>query len=94
MELVEYCDKRFLDACDIGRGRVLRRAGGEVISGGSGGCAVVAGGEEMAGGEVAGEEPGDMMAVMVESFGKRRQNWGRTHPARMTIDVKPSPSSA
>lgn len=34
---VEYCDRRFLDACDIGRGSVLLRAGGEVMSGGSGG---------------------------------------------------------
>jgi hypothetical protein len=36
-EPVEYCDSRCLDAWDIGRGSVLLRAGGEVISGGSGG---------------------------------------------------------
>jgi hypothetical protein len=52
--VVEYCDKRFLEACDIGRGRLLLRAGGEVISGGSTGCAELAAGEDaMAGGEVA-----------------------------------------
>lgn len=41
MELVEYCDRRFLDACDIGRGRVDLRFGlgfeVDVIRGGSGG---------------------------------------------------------
>jgi hypothetical protein len=71
MELVvEYCDRRFLEACDMGRGRLLLRAGGgggggEVMSGGSAGCAVFAAGDGMAGGEVAGDEPGDMTAVMV-----------------------------
>lgn len=65
IELVEYCDRRFLDACDIGRGRVLLRAGGDVINGGRAGWAVAAAGGDMAGGEVAGEEPGDMMAVIV-----------------------------
>lgn len=65
MELVvEYCDRRFLEACDIGRGRVLLRAGGEVMSGGSAGCAELAAGGEMEGGEVAGDGLGDMMAVM------------------------------
>lgn len=66
--VVEYCDKRFLDACDIGRGRLLLRAGGEVMSGGSAGCEcgeAAAGGEMADGGEVAGDEPGDMTAVMV-----------------------------
>jgi hypothetical protein len=67
IELVEYCDKRFLDACDMGRGRVLLRNGGEVISGGSGGGVALAVCVVMAGGEVAGEEePGDMMAVMIQ----------------------------
>ncbi len=69
IELVEYCDKRFLDACDIGRGRMLLRAGGaggEVISGGRAGCDVFAAGEGITGGDVAGEELGDMIAVMIE----------------------------
>jgi hypothetical protein len=61
---VEYCDKRFLEACDMGRGKALLRAGGEVMIGVSAGCAVLAAGGEMAGGEVAGEEVGDMIAVM------------------------------
>ena len=64
IELVEYCDKRFLEACDMGRGRVLLRDGGEVINGGSGGCVAFAVWVVMAGGEVAGDEPGDMIAVM------------------------------
>lgn len=34
-EPVEYCDRRFFEACDIGLGAVERRLGGEVISGGS-----------------------------------------------------------
>ena len=66
MELaVEYCDKRFLETCDIGRDRLLLRAGGEVMSGGRAECAAFGAGDEMAGGEVAGDEPGDMTAVMV-----------------------------
>jgi len=64
IELVEYCDKRFLDAWDIGRGKVLLRDGGEVINGGSGGCDALGVCDEIAGGEVAGEEPGDIIAVM------------------------------
>ena len=70
IELVEYCDKRFLDACDMGRGSVLRRDGGEVINGGRGGCAALVVCEEITGGEVAGEEPGDMTAVMTEACGR------------------------
>lgn len=68
---VEYCDRRFLEACDIGRGRLLLRVvgGGLVISGGSAGCAVFETGEEMVGGEVAEDEPGDMTAVMVPRKG-------------------------
>lgn len=62
--VVEYCDRRFLEACDIGRGRVLLRAGGDVMSGGSAGCAEFAAGDEMAGGEVTGDELGDIIAVM------------------------------
>lgn len=71
MELaVEYCDRRFLEACDIGRGIWLLRAGGEVMRGGSAGSAALAfafaeAGEDMAGGDVAGDDPGDMNAVMV-----------------------------
>ena len=36
-ELVEYCDNLFFDAWEIGLCKVVRRAGGDVISGGSGG---------------------------------------------------------
>ena len=73
--VVEYCDRRFLEACDMGRGRLLLRAGGEVMSGGRAGCAEVPAGDERAGGEVAGEEPGDITAVMVR--GKARTDDGR-----------------
>jgi hypothetical protein len=54
-----------LDACDIGRGSVLLRVGGEVINGGSGGWLGFEDGDEIAGGDVAGVELGDIMAVMV-----------------------------
>jgi hypothetical protein len=80
--VVEYCDKRFLEACDMGRGRLVLRAGGDVMSGGRAGCAVFrAGGDEMAaGGEVAGDEPGDMTAVMVRAekatSTARNNQWG------------------
>ena len=79
MELAEYWDKRFLDACDIGRGRVLRRVAGEVMRGGSGGCAVAVAAEEMADGEVAGDEPGDMTAVMVGGFRVSQGDESRRH---------------
>ena len=65
-EPAEYCDRRFLDACDSGRGSVLRRGGGDVISGGRGGWLGFEVGEASAGGEVAGLEPGDMIAVIIE----------------------------
>jgi hypothetical protein len=66
IELVEYCDNRFFDACDIGRGRVDLRLGfgGDVIRGGSGGWLGFAPGEAIAGGEAAGEVVGDMIAVI------------------------------
>jgi hypothetical protein len=73
MEAVEYCERRFLDACDMGRGIVVLRPGGDVMSGGSGGCVVFIAGGEMAGGDVAGEDPGDMTAVMaVVGWGEER----------------------
>lgn len=50
----------------MGRDNVLRRAGGDVISGGSGGWLAFEAGEMMAGGDVAaGGEVDDMTAVMV-----------------------------
>ena len=73
IEAVEYCERRFLDACDMGRGRVVLRPSGDVMSGGSGGCAVFKAGGEMAGGDVAGEDPDDMIAVMaVTRLGEER----------------------
>lgn len=64
IEVVEYWERRFLDACDMGRGSVVLRPGGDVMSGGSGGCAVLIAGGEMAGGDVAGDDACDMTAVM------------------------------
>lgn len=67
MEPVEYWDNLFLDTCDIGRGITDRREGGEVIKGGNEGWFGFA--EEgcdriTAGGEVAGDEPEDMIAAI------------------------------
>lgn len=68
-ELVEYCDNLFLEACDIGRGRVdlLFGFGGDVIKGGRGGWFGLDPGDDTAGGEelVAGEDVGDMTAVIL-----------------------------
>jgi len=36
-ECCEYCDNRFLDAFELGRCRVDRQEGGDVIKGGNGG---------------------------------------------------------
>jgi hypothetical protein len=58
----------------MGRGKVVRREGGEVIRGGSGGWFGLDPGDEMAGGEVAGDDDGDMIAaIFVILFGKRRK---------------------
>jgi hypothetical protein len=70
MEPVEYCERRFLEACDIGLGNV-DRAGGVVISGGRAGCPEW---DETAGGEVAGDELEAMIAVMRK---ESRQGEGR-----------------
>lgn len=68
IEPVEYCDSLFLEACDIGRGSVDLREGGEVINGGSGGWFALDDGEVTAGGEVAGDELGDITAVILERW--------------------------
>lgn len=67
IEPVEYCDNRFLEACDIGRGIVdlLLGFGGDVMSGGRGGWFGLTPGDETGGGEVAGDEVGDMTAVIL-----------------------------
>jgi hypothetical protein len=66
IEPVEYCDNRFLDACDIGRGSVDLRGGGDVMRGGKGGWSVFEEGDDTTGGDVAGEVC-DMTAVIVEA---------------------------
>jgi hypothetical protein len=50
----------------MGRGSVDRRAGGEVIIGGSGGWLGFAPGDEMDGGDVAGDDDGDIIAVILQ----------------------------
>lgn len=69
-EPCEYCDNRFLDACemDMGRGGIADfRDCGEVMSGGNGGWLGLEVGELIAGGgEAAGDEAGDMTAVIFE----------------------------
>ena len=70
MELVEYCDNLFFDACEVGLCKVDRRAGGDVISGGKGGWFGFEDGEETGDGEVAGETVsivGDMTAAILAS---------------------------
>jgi hypothetical protein len=62
-EPVEYCDRRFLDAYDIGRGSVLLRPGGEVINGGSAGWLGFAPGEASAGDEFGDGDDGDMTSI-------------------------------
>lgn len=66
MEPAEYCDRRFLDACDIGRERVDLRFGfgGDVMRGCSGGWLGFAPGDVIAGGDVAGDDVGDITAVI------------------------------
>lgn len=62
-EPVEYWDNLFLDAWDIGRGIVVRRAGGEVMSGGREESPGFAEGDDMAD-ELAGDDMGDNTAVI------------------------------
>jgi hypothetical protein len=54
-----------LAAFDIGRGRVLRLVGGEVIKGGKGGWLGFDDGDDTTGGEVAGDEVDDIMMAVV-----------------------------
>lgn len=73
MEPVEYWDSLFLDRCDIGRGIVDRREGGDVIKGGSEGWFGFAEGDcdnTTAGGDVAGDEPEDMIVAI-----ERKMPW-------------------
>lgn len=48
----------------MGRGSVVRREGGEVMRGGRGGWFGLDPGDEMAGGDVAGDDDGDMIAAI------------------------------
>lgn len=61
-----------------------RRDGGEVISGGSAGWFALGFGggeaEEATGGEVAGEEAGDMTAVIVDCESPAQREWGSAQP--------------
>lgn len=93
IEVVEYWERRFLDACDMGRGSVVLRPGGpggdvmsgDVMSGGSGGCAVLIAGGEMAGGDVAGDDACDMTAVMaVVGWGEGARGRNAVLPVRGT----------
>lgn len=54
-----------MEACDMGRDRVLRRDGGDVMSGGSAGWLGFGDEEAAARGEEAGEEVVDITAVVV-----------------------------
>lgn len=61
---MEYCESLFFDAWESGRCRLERRAGGEVISGGSGGWFGF-GDNDAGAGEVDGDEVVDMTSVIV-----------------------------
>lgn len=66
-EPVEYWDNLFFDTCDIGRGIADRREGGDVIKGdreGWFGFGVRECDNTTAGGEVAGDEPEDMIVAI------------------------------
>lgn len=66
MEPVEYCERRFFAACAIEGGTALvGLLVGDVISGGSAGWLGSSGsGEDTAGGDGAGDERGDMTAIV------------------------------
>lgn len=70
MEFTEYCDNLFFDACEVGRCRLVRREGGDVINGGNGGWLGFEDGEDTGDGEVAGEtvsSAGDMTTAILVS---------------------------
>lgn len=70
MELVEYCDNLFFDAYEVGRCKIDRREGGDVISGGNDGWFGFEDGEDTGDEEVAGETVsivGDMTAAILVS---------------------------
>lgn len=71
MEPVEYWERRFLEACDIGLGWVVRAVGGgDVTRGGRAARFWLVEGEvtAVARGEGADDELADMMAVMLGSW--------------------------
>lgn len=73
-EPVEYWDNLFFDTCDIGRGIADRRDGGDVIKGDREGWLGFGEGEcdnTTAGGEVAGDEPEDMIVAITRKRGLR-----------------------
>jgi hypothetical protein len=87
-EPVEYCDNRFLEAWDIGRGSVdlLFGFGGDVIRGGRGGWFGLTPGDETGGGEVAGDDVGDMTAVILSVYlAQRRVNDGGADNVRLLL---------
>jgi hypothetical protein len=60
----EYCDNRLLEACDIGRGILLRREGVEVDNGGKAGWFGFAGGDEPCGGCQTGEDEASVIVAV------------------------------
>lgn len=82
---MEYCDSLFFEACDIGRGSVDLRFGfgGDVIRGWSGGWLGFAPGEVIAGGDVAGDDDGDMTAVIFRALWTETRASGRLDPNKL-----------
>lgn len=86
-DVVEYCDSRFLDACDIGLGIAERRGfGGDVTSGGSAGwLGLFDKGDDTAGGGEDDDDVGDMTAVILRqaenSPDEKWESWGLRDPS-------------
>lgn len=98
MEAVEYCDRRFFEACDIGLAMLVRALPGlseDVIKGGSTGWfgfveaedgedAVDGGLAAGAGDDVIEDESVAMAAVMLEGGRRKRGEAGKSLEARRT----------
>ena len=98
MEAVEYCDRRFFEACDIGLAILVRALPGlreDVIKGGSTGwfgfVEAEDGEEDVDGGVVAGagddtteDESVAMVAVMLERWEEGGREAGKSLEARRT----------
>jgi hypothetical protein len=103
-ELAEYCESLFLEACDTGRGRLLRRDGVDVVNGDSAGWfgfGLGFGGEAVsAAGEAAGDEVPVMAAIAMaprhETSGEPqgKEGMGMGEPPRYGTAARRSPPNS